>query len=185
MGRQTQIYADRALNAEIWDIEGRRYIDVAAGSAVVNTGHCHAKVMAAVTGQMGRFTHTCHQVLPCETCIRRAERLNAAAPGDFAKKTVFVTTGAESAAPPAATLWASPRPVRCSTVIEEEYLCARDRDRRHPRPGLHGGRGICRSAGKGSTRSGGADPAQGARPVAPAALARRIPCPLGRRGGGG
>ncbi|ODM41978.1 hypothetical protein A9O63_02095 [Cereibacter johrii] len=94
MGRQTQIYADPALNAEIWDIEGRPYIDAAAGSAVVNTGHCHPKVMAAVFGQVGRFTHTCHQVPPCETCIRLAERLNAAVPGDFAKKTVFVTTGA-------------------------------------------------------------------------------------------
>ncbi|AZB56021.1 4-aminobutyrate--2-oxoglutarate transaminase [Cereibacter sphaeroides] len=96
VGMQTQIYADRALNAEIWDIEGRRYIDFAAGIAVVNTGHCHPKVMAAVAEQMGRFTHTCHQVLPYENYIRLAERLNAAAPGDFAKKTVFVTTGAES-----------------------------------------------------------------------------------------
>lgn len=95
VGMQTQIYADRALNAEIWDIEGRRYIDFAAGIAVVNTGHCHPKVMAAVAEQMGRFTHTCHQVLPYENYIRLAERLNAAAPGDFAKKTVFVTTGAE------------------------------------------------------------------------------------------
>lgn len=96
VGMQTQIYAHRALNAEIWDIEGRRYIDFAAGIAVVNTGHCHPKVMAAVAEQMGRFTHTCHQVLPYENYIRLAERLNAAAPGDFAKKTVFVTTGAES-----------------------------------------------------------------------------------------
>ncbi|AZB64460.1 4-aminobutyrate--2-oxoglutarate transaminase [Cereibacter sphaeroides] len=96
VGMQTQIYADRAVNAEIWDIEGRRYIDFAAGIAVVNTGHCHPKVMAAVAEQMGRFTHTCHQVLPYENYIRLAERLNAAAPGDFAKKTVFVTTGAES-----------------------------------------------------------------------------------------
>jgi 4-aminobutyrate aminotransferase apoenzyme (EC 2.6.1.19) len=62
----------------------------------VNTGHCHPKVMAAVAEQMGRFTHTCHQVLPYENYIRLAERLNAAAPGDFPKKTVFVTTGAES-----------------------------------------------------------------------------------------
>ena len=96
VGMQTQIYADRARNAEIWDIEGNRYIDFAAGIAVVNTGHCHPKVMAAVTEQMGRFTHTCHQVLPYENYIRLAERLNAAAPGDFPKKTIFVTTGAEA-----------------------------------------------------------------------------------------
>jgi len=96
VGMMTQIYADRALNAEVWDVEGNRYIDFAAGIAVVNTGHCHPRVMAAVTEQLGRFTHTCHQVLPYENYIRLAERLNAAAPGDFAKKTIFVTTGAEA-----------------------------------------------------------------------------------------
>jgi 4-aminobutyrate aminotransferase len=96
VGMMTQIYADRALNAEIWDIEGNRYLDFAAGIAVVNTGHCHPKVMAAVTEQLGRFTHTCHQVMPYEPYVRLAERLNAAVPGDFPKKTVFVTTGAEA-----------------------------------------------------------------------------------------
>jgi 4-aminobutyrate aminotransferase len=96
VGMMTQIYADRALNSEVWDIEGNRYIDFAAGIAVVNTGHCHPKVMAAVASQMTRFTHTCHQVLPYEPYIRLAERLNALVPGDFPKKTVFVTTGAEA-----------------------------------------------------------------------------------------
>jgi 4-aminobutyrate aminotransferase len=96
VGMMTQIYADRALNAEVWDVEGNRYIDFAAGIAVVNTGHCHPKVMAAVANQMTKFTHTCHQVLPYEPYIRLAERLNAAVPGDFPKKTVFVTTGAEA-----------------------------------------------------------------------------------------
>ena len=96
VGMQTQIYAQRAKNAEVWDVEGTRYIDFAAGIAVVNTGHCHPKVMAAVTDQMGRFTHTCHQVLPYENYVGLAERLNAAVPGDFDKKTVFVTTGAEA-----------------------------------------------------------------------------------------
>jgi 4-aminobutyrate aminotransferase len=92
----TQIYADRALNSEVWDIEGNRYIDFATGIAVVNTGHCHPKVMAAVASQMTKFTHTCHQVLPYEPYIRLAERLNALVPGDFPKKTIFVTTGAEA-----------------------------------------------------------------------------------------
>ncbi|MCA3452163.1 MAG: 4-aminobutyrate--2-oxoglutarate transaminase [Rhodobacter sp.] len=96
VGMMTQIYADRALNSEVWDIEGNRYIDFAAGIAVVNTGHCHPKVMAAVASQMTKFTHTCHQVLPYEPYIRLAERLNALVPGDFPKKTVFVTTGAEA-----------------------------------------------------------------------------------------
>ena len=96
VGVQTQIYVDRALNAEVWDIEGNRYLDFAAGIAVVNTGHRHPKVMAAVHAQLEKFTHTCHQVLPYENYIHLAERLNAAVPGDFAKKTVFVTTGAEA-----------------------------------------------------------------------------------------
>lgn len=96
VGMQTQIYVERALNAEVWDVEGKRYIDFAAGIAVVNTGHCHPKVMAAVQKQVGAFTHTCHQVLPYENYIRLAERLNDVAPGDFEKKTIFVTTGAEA-----------------------------------------------------------------------------------------
>lgn len=96
VGMQTQIYAERALNSEVWDVEGNRYIDFAAGIAVVNTGHCHPKVMSAVQKQVGSFTHTCHQVMPYENYIRLAERLNDVVPGNFEKKTIFVTTGAEA-----------------------------------------------------------------------------------------
>lgn len=96
VGMQTQVYAQSALNAEVWDVEGNRYIDFATGIAVVNTGHRHPKVMEAVQKQAGSFTHTCHQVMPYENYIRLAERLNEIVPGDFEKKTVFVTTGAEA-----------------------------------------------------------------------------------------
>jgi 4-aminobutyrate aminotransferase len=96
VGMQTQIYVERAENAEVWDVEGRRYIDFAAGIAVVNTGHRHPRVMAAVEKQLHAFTHTCHQVLPYESYIRLGERLNALVPGDFDKRTLFVTTGAEA-----------------------------------------------------------------------------------------
>lgn len=96
VGMMTQIYVERAENAEVWDVEGNRYIDFAAGIAVVNTGHRHPKVMAAVEKQLNSFTHTCHQVMPYENYIRLAERLNAAVPGDFEKRTLFVTTGAEA-----------------------------------------------------------------------------------------
>ncbi|MFD1883175.1 4-aminobutyrate--2-oxoglutarate transaminase [Paracoccus pacificus] len=96
VGMTTQVYADRAENAEIWDKEGNRYIDFAAGIAVVNTGHRHPKVMAAVRDQLDRFTHTCHQVVPYENYVALAERLNALVPGDFPKKTIFATTGAEA-----------------------------------------------------------------------------------------
>jgi 4-aminobutyrate aminotransferase len=96
VGMQTQIYAAKARNAEIWDVEGTRYIDFAAGIAVVNTGHCHPRIIEAVKSQVEAFTHTCHQVLPYENYIRLAERLNDLVPGDFDKRTVFVTTGAEA-----------------------------------------------------------------------------------------
>jgi 4-aminobutyrate aminotransferase len=96
VGVMTQIYAEKAENAEIWDVEGRRYIDFGAGIAVVNTGHRHPKVIEAVKAQLDRFTHTCHQVVPYENYVRLAERLNDLVPGNFAKKTVFVTTGAEA-----------------------------------------------------------------------------------------
>jgi 4-aminobutyrate aminotransferase len=90
------IYAARAENAEIWDVEGRRYVDFAAGIAVTNTGHRHPKVMAAVAEQAQAFTHTCVHVSPYESYVRLAERLNALAPGNFAKKTIFLSTGAEA-----------------------------------------------------------------------------------------
>jgi 4-aminobutyrate aminotransferase len=96
VGVTTQIYAERAENSEIWDVEGRRYIDFSSGIAVVNTGHRHPKVIAAVKAQLDRFTHTCHQVVPYENYVHLAERLNDLVPGNFAKKTVFVTTGAEA-----------------------------------------------------------------------------------------
>ena len=96
VGMATQVYVDRAENSEIWDVEGRRYIDWASGIAVVNTGHRHPKVLAAVREQLDRFTHTCAQVVPYEPYIALAERLNALVPGDGARKTMFVTTGAEA-----------------------------------------------------------------------------------------
>ncbi|MCA0938607.1 4-aminobutyrate--2-oxoglutarate transaminase [Salipiger pacificus] len=96
VGVLTDHYAVKAENSEIWDADGTRLIDFAAGIAVVNTGHRHPKVMAAVAEQLNAFTHTCHQVVPYENYVRLAERLNARAPGDFGKKSMFVTTGAEA-----------------------------------------------------------------------------------------
>jgi 4-aminobutyrate aminotransferase / (S)-3-amino-2-methylpropionate transaminase / 5-aminovalerate transaminase len=90
------IYADRGANAELWDVEGRRFIDFASGISVLNTGHLHPKVKAALQGQLERFVHTCFQVTPYESYIALAEQLNAAAPGDTPKKTIFLSTGAEA-----------------------------------------------------------------------------------------
>jgi 4-aminobutyrate aminotransferase/(S)-3-amino-2-methylpropionate transaminase len=91
-----KVFAVRSRNAELWDVEDRRYIDLAAGIAVLNVGHNHPKVLAAVRAQLDCFTHTCFQVTPYEVYIELAERLNALAPGDSPKKTLFVTTGAEA-----------------------------------------------------------------------------------------
>jgi 4-aminobutyrate aminotransferase len=96
VGMMTQVYVDRAENSEVWDVEGNRYIDFASGIAVLNTGHRHPRVIEAVKAQIDKFTHTCHQVIPYENYVRLAERLNSLVPGDFDKKTVFVTTGAEA-----------------------------------------------------------------------------------------
>lgn len=90
------IYADRGANAELWDVEGRRFIDFASGISVLNTGQLHPKVKAALLGQLERFTHTCFQVTPYESYIALAEQLNAAAPGPTPKKTIFLSTGAEA-----------------------------------------------------------------------------------------
>lgn len=90
------IYAARAQNAELWDVDGKRFIDFAAGIAVNNTGHRHPKLMAAVAQQSEQFTHTCFHVAPYEGYLKLAETLNASTPGAFDKKTMLVTTGAEA-----------------------------------------------------------------------------------------
>lgn len=91
----TPVFVVKAENAEVWDVEGNRYIDFAAGIAVCNTGHRHPKVVAAVEKQNACFSHTAFQVLPYETYISLAERLNEKAPIKNAK-TLFVTTGTEA-----------------------------------------------------------------------------------------
>ena len=85
-----------AENAELWDVEGKRYIDFAAGIAVNNTGHRHPKIMAAIAEQAKNFTHTCFHVAPYESYIKLAERLNVIAPVKGSAKTMLVTTGAEA-----------------------------------------------------------------------------------------
>ncbi|MFZ1070109.1 MAG: 4-aminobutyrate--2-oxoglutarate transaminase [Methyloceanibacter sp.] len=92
----TAIYARRAKNAEIWSEDGTRYIDFASGIAVVNTGHQHPKVVAAVEEQLKAFSHVCFQVTPYESYVRLAERLNAIAPVSGPAKTMLVSTGAEA-----------------------------------------------------------------------------------------
>jgi 5-aminovalerate/4-aminobutyrate aminotransferase len=96
VGQIHPIFADRAQNATVTDVEGREFIDFAGGIAVLNTGHLHPKVIAAVQEQLSKLTHTCFQVLAYEPYVELCEKINAKVPGDFAKKTLLVTTGSEA-----------------------------------------------------------------------------------------
>ncbi|MEJ7138950.1 4-aminobutyrate--2-oxoglutarate transaminase [Amphibiibacter pelophylacis] len=96
VGHVHELFIQDGDNATVTDVDGKRYIDFAGGIAVLNTGHRHPKIMAAVQKQLEQFTHTCFQVMAYESYVELAERINARAPGDFAKKTLFLTTGAEA-----------------------------------------------------------------------------------------
>ncbi|MCG9623269.1 4-aminobutyrate--2-oxoglutarate transaminase [Vibrio mediterranei] len=96
MGNLAPIYIERANNATLTDIEGNQYIDFASGIAVTNTGHSHPKIVAAVNEQLQQFSHTCAMVTPYTSFVTLAEKLTQLAPGDFDKKAVFLTTGAEA-----------------------------------------------------------------------------------------
>ncbi|MDM7456719.1 MAG: 4-aminobutyrate--2-oxoglutarate transaminase [Tepidimonas sp.] len=96
LGQTYEVFADHAEGAEIWDVEGRRYIDFAGGIAVLNTGHRHPKIVEAVKAQLDKVHHTCFQVLAYEPYVELAERLITKAPGHFPKKAFFLSTGAEA-----------------------------------------------------------------------------------------
>lgn len=95
-GNVYPVYVEKALNSEVWDVEGNRYIDFGTGIAVCNTGHSHPKVVSAVKEQIEKFSHTCVMVNPYEVAVELAEKLTSVAPGDSDKKAIFVTTGAEA-----------------------------------------------------------------------------------------
>ena len=92
----TEIFAARADNAELWDVDGKRYIDFAGGIGVLNSGHRHPKVMTAIRQQLERFTHSAFQVVSYEPYVALAEKLNRLAPCVGPNKTIFLTTGAEA-----------------------------------------------------------------------------------------
>ncbi|CAB3739534.1 4-aminobutyrate aminotransferase PuuE [Achromobacter deleyi] len=96
VGVMCDFYAVRAENATLWDANGKEYIDFAGGIAVLNTGHLHPKVKAAVSAQLDNFTHTAYQIVPYEGYISLAERINRLAPIDGLKKSAFFTTGVEA-----------------------------------------------------------------------------------------
>ena len=89
-------FAQSAENATLKDVEGNEYIDFAAGIAVLNTGHRHPDLVAAVEQQLQQFTHTAYQIVPYESYVTLAEKINALAPVSGQAKTAFFTTGAEA-----------------------------------------------------------------------------------------
>ncbi len=96
VGITTPFFVQRAENSELWDVEGRRYVDFAGGIAVLNTGHRHPRVVAALRAQLDAFTHTAYQVAAYESYVALAERLIQLTPGRHAKKATFFSTGAEA-----------------------------------------------------------------------------------------
>jgi 4-aminobutyrate aminotransferase / (S)-3-amino-2-methylpropionate transaminase / 5-aminovalerate transaminase len=90
------LVVDHAQGSELWDVDGRRYIDFVGGIGVMNVGHNHPRVMAAVHEQLDRVTHTSFQVVMYEPYLRLAQRLSELAPGDGPKKAIFFSTGAEA-----------------------------------------------------------------------------------------
>jgi len=95
-GNVYPVYVQRAKNAEVWDVEGKRYIDFGTGIAVCNTGHAHPKVVAAAQAQLADFSHSCLMINPYAKAVELAEQLTRLAPGSSAKKAIFVSTGAEA-----------------------------------------------------------------------------------------
>ncbi|HBR7363065.1 TPA: 4-aminobutyrate--2-oxoglutarate transaminase [Klebsiella pneumoniae] len=96
VGVMCDFYAERAENATLWDVEGREFIDFAAGIAVLNTGHRHPRLVQAIEQQLKSFTHTAYQIVPYESYVSLAEKINQRVPIEGPCKTAFFTTGAEA-----------------------------------------------------------------------------------------
>lgn len=96
IGVMCGFYAEKAENATLWDVEGNEVIDFAAGIAVLNTGHRHPKIVAAIEKQLQAFTHTAYQIVPYESYVSLAERINERVPVNGPAKTAFFSTGAEA-----------------------------------------------------------------------------------------
>ncbi|MEO8159869.1 MAG: 4-aminobutyrate--2-oxoglutarate transaminase [Arenimonas sp.] len=96
VGTALPVFVARARNAELWDVEGRRFIDFAAGIAVLNVGHCHPRVLEAAHAQIDLYIHTAFQVTAYEPYVALAERLNHIAPINGPAKSILFSTGAEA-----------------------------------------------------------------------------------------
>jgi 4-aminobutyrate aminotransferase/(S)-3-amino-2-methylpropionate transaminase len=96
VGHASPVFAERGEGAVIVDVDGNCLLDFAGGIGTLNAGHCPPEVVAAIREQAGRLLHSCFSVAPYEGYVALAERLNALAPGAFAKKTMLANSGAEA-----------------------------------------------------------------------------------------
>jgi len=96
VGSVTTQFVESAQGAVLRDVDGREYIDFAGGIAVMNVGHSHPKVVAAIKAQAEKYVHTCFMVNPYEPTVKLAEEVCQITPGDFPKKAVFLNSGAEA-----------------------------------------------------------------------------------------
>ena len=96
VGNAHPIFIERGSGATLWDVDGKEYIDFVGGIGVLNVGHSHSRVQAAMREQLERFTHVCFQVAMYDTYVKLAQRLNRLAPGTSRKKTLLLSTGAEA-----------------------------------------------------------------------------------------
>jgi 4-aminobutyrate aminotransferase/(S)-3-amino-2-methylpropionate transaminase len=90
------LVVERAQGSEVWDVDGKRYLDFVGGIGVLNIGHNHPSVVAAVQEQLTRVTHACFQVVAYTPYIELAKRLSKLVGGEQPNKAVFFTSGAEA-----------------------------------------------------------------------------------------
>ncbi|SCG67066.1 4-aminobutyrate--2-oxoglutarate transaminase [Micromonospora coxensis] len=96
VGSVVPYYVDRAAGGTLTDVDGRQWIDFAAGIAVTNVGNSAPRVVEAVKAQVERFTHTCFMVAPYESYVAVCEQLNLLTPGTFEKRSALFNSGAEA-----------------------------------------------------------------------------------------
>ena len=96
VGTTLPIFVERAYGGIVEDVDGNRLIDLGAGIAVVNVGHAHPAIVAAISEQAARFEHTCFQVTPYESYVAVCEQLNERTPGTHEKRSMLVNSGAEA-----------------------------------------------------------------------------------------
>jgi 4-aminobutyrate aminotransferase / (S)-3-amino-2-methylpropionate transaminase / 5-aminovalerate transaminase len=96
VGSMISSYVDHASGGTLTDVDGREWIDMAAGIAVTNVGNASPKVVEAVRRQVERFTHTCFMIAPYESYVAVCEQLNSLTPGAFEKRSALFNSGAEA-----------------------------------------------------------------------------------------